>query len=466
MYLTKFTIENIKCFGHAEFDFQHPNGEIKRWNVILGENGTGKSTLLQAIGMALMGTEPATRLGRVDNWVRGGVQQGRISAEVVSGTGDRLVGQGRARRAVQHAEYAVTGTASVEVQGIIYDQPTLVYAGTKKQVNSLKRGLLSQKAPGWFAAGYGPFRRLRGGSVDATRLLYPGQKEARFVTLFREDAALDDLDEWLKRLEHTSRDGGENGQRARQMKQLIQQVLDRLLPSGVELDHFGVDGITFRTPYRTPTAMVDLSDGYRSMLALATDLLRRLYEAFERPEDWIDAEGKITTEGVVLIDEIDAHLHPVWQRQIGFWLSEQFPNLQFIVSTHSPFVPQAADDFGVWILNTDRLDPSRVTAYQDQQSVKGWRADQILTVLFNLSDLRDPETETMMRRHAALQARQASGQLTLQEGNELAVISRWLDENLPPPGDNASEMAFYSEVRDQVEAFLREHGNDPYNASS
>ncbi len=74
MYLTKFTIENIKCFGHAEFDFQHPNGEIKRWNVILGENGTGKSTLLQAIGMALMGTEPATRLGE-STWVRGGVRK-------------------------------------------------------------------------------------------------------------------------------------------------------------------------------------------------------------------------------------------------------------------------------------------------------------------------------------------------------------------------------------------------------
>jgi hypothetical protein len=51
----------------------------------------------------------------------------------------------------------------------------------------------------------------------------------------------------------------------------------------------------------------------------------------------------VSAPGVVLIDEIDAHLHPTWQRRIGFWFREHFPRMQFIVSSHSPLVFQAAD---------------------------------------------------------------------------------------------------------------------------
>jgi DNA repair exonuclease SbcCD ATPase subunit len=101
MYLKRVVIENIKCFGRAELNLMSDDEQIKHWSVILGENGTGKSTLLQAIAMALVGPE------------------------------------------------------------------------------------------------YGPFRRLLGGAPDTIRLMYPGQKEARFITLFREDAALEDLTDWL-----------------------------------------------------------------------------------------------------------------------------------------------------------------------------------------------------------------------------------------------------------------------------
>lgn len=464
MYLTRFTIKNIKCFGRAEFQFADPQNGVKRWNVILGENGAGKSTLLQAIGLALIGPDPANRLGRFEGWVRGNLSSGSFTAEVASGELDSLVGSGRPRGNYT-VTYSVTGAMTTEIGGVLYDRPTLIFDGNKNQLNSLKRGLLSETATGWFAAGYGPFRRLRGGSVDATRLMYPGQKEARFVTLFREDAALEDLDEWLRNLDHRSRQLSGAGSQALNLKGAIQKVIDRLLPQGVKLVDIGPDGAFFSTPYRDLMPMSDLSDGYRSMLALAIDLLRRLSEAYEQTSDWIDNEGRITAEGVVLIDELDAHLHPVWQREIGFWLPAQFPRLQFIVATHSPFVPQAADDHAVWVLRTNPDDPTQVNAGQDVPSVKGWRADQILTVLFNVSDLRDPETEQKIRRHAELQAQRASGQLTLLGSHELDELTLWLDENLPPPGDSIAEKAHYANVRQQVEAFLREQGGDDYRAA-
>ena len=455
MYLRKVVIENIKCFGRAELNLMRDDGQVKRWNVILGENGTGKSTLLQAIAMALMGPDPSNRLARLERWVRAGQTHGEIVAEVIAGPNDQLtLTGGKPRRTPYSAAYAVTGDTEVSIGGVVYDRPTLVFEGTKDQLNSLKRGLLSEKSAGWFAAGYGPFRRLLGGAPDTIRLMYPGQKEARFITLFREDAALEDLTDWLTRLDHRSREDTEAGRRAQRIKAVVKDVVDHLLPAGVALSRIGPDGAFFDTPYRTDTAMPDLSDGYRSMLALAADLLRRLDETYDRVEDWISEDGKITVEGVVLIDELDAHLHPVWQRQIGFWLPEQFPKLQFIVATHSPFIPQAADTNALWVLRSDAMTPDIVSAYQDFPSVKGWRADQILNALFSLSELRDPETERKMRRHAELQARQASGLLNLSEASELSELAKWLSEHLSPPGDTPEEMTKYAAIKKQMDAFL------------
>ena len=81
-----------------------------------------------------------------------------------------------------------------------------------------------------------------------------------------------------------------------------------------------------------------MSDGYRSVLALSGDLVWRLIVGFPRQEQLL-VEGK---EGVVLIDELDIHLHPIWQRDIALWLRKQFPKLQFIVATHSPFIAAGA----------------------------------------------------------------------------------------------------------------------------
>ncbi len=110
------------------------------------------------------------------------------------------------------------------------------------------------------------------------------------------------------------------------------------------------------------------------------------------------------------------------------------------------------------------MTPDVVSAHQDIPSVKGWRADQILNALFSLSELRDPETERKMRRHAELQARQASGRLNLGEDSELTELSRWLSKHLSPPGDTPEEMAKYSAIKKQLDAFLSSNRKSGINA--
>jgi len=457
MYLKSVQIQDIKCFESVNLDFCHPDGQPKRWNVILGENGTGKSTLLQAIALALMGPDPANRLQRPDGWVRTGRHWGKVIAKVQYTLGDKLSGGGRPRvQKPYEAACVITGTTQIRIGGVLYDRPTVVFEGTRKQLNALKRGPWSERSIGWFSCGYGPFRRLRGGSRDALRLIYPGQQESRFVTLFREDAALEDLDEWLRDLDHRRREEGEGGEHAREVISAISAVTTHLLPEGVRLESIGPDGTFFSTPYSPKTRMTDLSDGYRAMLALATDLLRRLDDAYDRPADWVDDQGRVTANGVVLVDELDAHLHPVWQREIGFWLREQFPNIQFIVATHSPFVPQAADDNAVFVLRQAKGKQDRVVVEQDIPSVRGWRAEQILTALFSLSATRSPEAERKMRRYAELKAKaEATDQLSMFDAKELGDLEAWIQTELSPPGETTQEMQHYRDVRHQVEGFLR-----------
>jgi hypothetical protein len=85
---------------------------------------------------------------------------------------------------------------------------------------------------------------------------------------------------------------------------------------------------------------------------MALELVRQLSLTFgsDRIFDPSDPT-RVQPPGVVLIDEIDAHLHPSWQRRIGTWLCQHFPNLQFIVTTHSALICQAAAEGSVFVLS-------------------------------------------------------------------------------------------------------------------
>jgi len=102
-------------------------------------------------------------------------------------------------------------------------------------------------------------------------------------------------------------------------------------------------------------ALNQLSDGERSFIAMLGDMVRRL--ALANP----DLDDPLQGHGVVLIDELELHLHPKWQREIVQGLRHTFPNIQFIGTTHSPFVIQSLDP-GELI----NLDPDELGDYSDR----------------------------------------------------------------------------------------------------
>ncbi len=133
----------------------------------------------------------------------------------------------------------------------------------------------------------------------------------------------------------------------------LESAVRRFLPGYEDLHRGGADELSVLISRRGAALPVRrLSHGERGILAVALDLTRRLGEANPALQDPATEAG-----AVVLIDEIDLHLHPKWQRQIVRKLTETFPRCQFIATTHSPQVIGEVEHDRIQILTEDGAFP-------------------------------------------------------------------------------------------------------------
>nr|WP_170866133.1 AAA family ATPase [Pontibacter flavimaris] len=213
---------------------------------------------------------------------------------------------------------------------------------------------------GWFSAGFGPFRRFTGSDLEYEKLVdAPKHRRlAAHLSLFKENVALGEALNWLRELKFRSLES-HAANFLNQLKAFINQP--DFLPHGTRLEDVSSEGVFFCDASQSRVNIYELSDGYRSVLSLTFELLRQLENQYGEEIFELDPEtGKIYVKvpGVVLIDEIDAHLHPVWQKKIGYWLTGHFPHIQFLVTTHSPLVCQAAEKGSIFRLPVPGTDDS------------------------------------------------------------------------------------------------------------
>lgn len=428
MYLQQIRLKNIACFNDITFDFTQPTtGQPCRWVVLVGENGTGKSTILQMIALALLGRDMVRDVARGIEWGQfANAAKGRLELRLLATKNDK-----KRKHENGGYQYQTAFELGPHIRTGLRQPPEFA----EFDYDRLEEMLYDSQnlSKGWFACGYGPWRTL---SRSMSHTSGPGshRKPYRFATMFSTEYVLTDFHEWLIELEFGVLKESERAKRARDLAiQTLQQVLPGLKFKEITAEReiiFDYDGVA--------VPINQLSDGYRSTMAWVGDLVRRLIDAFPNLKNPLQAEG------IVLVDELDIHLHPKWQRSIVETVRQHFPKLQFIVSSHSPFVAQdmQAEDK---IIVLSKQPDGMVTHQESTKSVQGWRVDQILTsYLFDLETTRDISIAVAEQEYQQLLDLQAQTTLSLKQKQRLKELKKWLRENKSSPGENVDEDELYS----------------------
>ena len=182
------------------------------------------------------------------------------------------------------------------------------------------------------------------------------------------------------------------------------------------------------------SSVLDLSLGCRTLLTWMVDLASRLFDRYPK------SKNPLAEPAVVLVDEIDLHLHPRWQRTLMGFLSEQFPNTQFIATAHSPLVVQAAQDANIALL---RREGDPVVIDNDVERIQNWRVDQILTSeLFGLESARPPQiSPALEERNKTL----AKSRLTKADEKRLAETDAQIGDL--PTGETPEDLQAMDIIR-------------------
>ena len=343
MKVTKLRLKDIRCFEELILEL---NGKSA---LVVGDNGDGKSTVLRSLAMGLCDDSSASALFRdlYGESVRKGSTQGTIEVELKDTTSPPA-GQRRAHIGPFRTKTRISSLRQFErVDQDLY----LLRKGAKPTK-------LRQADFPWdriFATGYGPGIRVQGSAdydyyltVDA---LYP---------LFVYDRSLQNPELVIRRL--ISPRGGVHSSTKilRALKGLLQIVLQLESRDSIQLTRTGI----FIRTHRGQQALSSLGDGYRSTVTWVLDLVSWWY--LRDTTDFSDIDG------VVLIDEIEQHLHPRWQRNIMQLLTQSFPNVQFIATTHSPLVASGCEGIPVHRLNRGK---------HSVQTPFGWRAEDVYQMM-------------------------------------------------------------------------------------
>lgn len=433
MYIHKIKLTNIRGFRSLDFDLDRPDKSYAGWTVFTGGNGSGKSTLLKSIAIGLTGRDTARSLQpSFNNWIRHDApdSKGRVELDIVRvKTDDTLSDKGRSpgERFPAHLLFENGGKETILSVALPEGRP--------KSYQTPERTIWASGSSGWFCCGYGPFRRVFGESPIAQRLMSAPSTE-RFVTMFEEAASLAEVDRWLRELDHKKLEL--KAAEVSQLAILLGILRQDLLPNQITVDRVDSDGLWLKDRNGVEISWASMSDGYRSALALVADILRHLLTAYGHENlttTTLDGNIEVTRSGVVLIDEIDAHLHPEWQREIGFWLKRHFPKVQFIVTTHSPIICQAADPGGLFVLPEPGSgeEPRRLSD-DERNTIIASRPDAILrSPAFGLQSTLSPVAVEARIEYARIEGRKRStGSLTAEEQKKLKQLELFVnrDESL------------------------------------
>ena len=357
MKIASFSIQNFRCIKDLNVDCLDDKGKVRQWTVLLGENNSGKTNVLRALALLEMVKHEFS-----------------VGAETA---GERESIVLYAPLAVKHKDQVVgQENPAVKAELLADSGEKFSWHYTDQRVSA--EPLESPDRLSVFA--YGVSRYPAHTALN--------ERESKpYQTLFSTEARLSDLEEWLLKLDYLSRMDDEKSQNeGRKRLDRVRRLLQGNLFPEVRDVTFEASGgadsqVVVKFETKDATVRFDqLGFGYQTSLTWLTDFCKRMFELYPK------SENPLHEEAVVLVDEIDLHLHPKWQRDIVPTLSKEFPNVQFIVTTHSPHVLQSMEDVNLYVLRRNAESGEIEAERSNVTNFTGWTVEEILGVTMELGD--------------------------------------------------------------------------------
>lgn len=361
MYLEKISLQNFRCFEKLDVNFH------RKLTVIIGANGSGKTSLLESIAIAV-----STMFTPMDGPKGLGIDkvQAHLKAYAIGSTSD-----------VQ-AQYPVkiSATAVIDGQSVYWE----------RSLNTAKGQTTIKDSKEILSVGTNYQKRLREGDTSlilpviayyGTGRLWDYHREKQtdiFEVSTRTNGYIDSVDgtanvklmmNWFAKMTVQKYQNQENGlgeiPELEAVYAAMEKCYNQITGSDNAKVHYNMGKRELEVTYtdkegnRMRISINQLSDGYKSTISLVADIAYRM--AVLNPQ----CLGNVCneTDGIILIDEIDLHLHPEWQQRIVNDLTTIFPKVQFIVSTHAPEVINSVSRENVIVIENNQALPSPAETY-------------------------------------------------------------------------------------------------------
>lgn len=425
MKIRQLELENFRCFEQKTFEFSD------QFNVFIGDNGTGKTTTLNALSTGLSILFKFIPGSRARNY--------EIDQDDIRHIKDNIrrikYYKGEIPTLERQFPFKVSCQGVINNYELSWDIQMLSDSEPRFSPNKAEKSvkkLVEQVSKGEdtilpLIAYYGTNRLWMPATENDIKTIKPGSRLQGYIDCLNPVSNLRALLEWLKTMEIASLQRG-------QVINLLDAVKNAIISCIENCHEIKYDiledqlMVNFDSQNELPLKM--LSDGFRTMLTMVADIAYRA--AVLNPQ--LGSEAATLTPGIVLIDEIDLHLHPKWQRRVVEDLKRTFPNIQFFATTHSPFIIQSLRDNE--LINLDNRDGEYVNR-------------SIEDIAENIQGVELPQQSERWKN--MMQAAQEYYQVLEQAENvpeaEIERLKNRLDELSTPYSDDPAYQAFLNMER-------------------
>ncbi|KHD08573.1 hypothetical protein PN36_02115 [Candidatus Thiomargarita nelsonii] len=415
MYLSKVTFKNVQGFENLTIDFMGNHNNVQMSSLFLGNNSAGKTAFLRSLALGMCDETGAAGLIENFRWafIRQGEKEAIVNIEFMS----------------PHGQYRI-----VTVVKRISTQERLRQQYYHLSETQQMREIPPEDFP-WqnlFVCGYGA-GRLFG---ESTKAYEKYRIREAITTLFRYDYPLLYPELSLHRLIRATTGKKDEIDTLQHFLTLMDDLFMLAELETIELTDNGIEVVS----EKERISLLAHGDGYKNTATWVLDMItwKMLADQNFHPQEMA---------GIVLLDEVEQHLHPKWQRHIIRLLRQQFPNIQWIMTTHSPLcaagIADLPDEEGQ-LLRFNKEHQGFIKL-MEIASLRGLKADQVLTSpAFGLATTRNPEIAEKLNYFSTLYLKESR---TSQEEHEFLELSDYLNQQLPEPAEDSETRVMQSKLK-------------------